>query len=368
MSKYWRQHSSEGNLQEMLLDNDAEDIAREETPEILSMLPDYENKDVIELGAGIGRFTSSLSEQSKSVVAVDFMQNFIEKNKETNDHYGNTEFICADVTHLDLPASSADIVFSNWLLMYLSNDEIVNLGRKMLSWLRNDGYFFFRESCFHKSGSKARENDFNPTQYRNPAEYVSLLERAVLPAENGNGSYAFEMVLSKNVQTYLKMKQNKNQVCWLLKKVRVDTVHNHGYKTFQEFLDTQQYSRNKILTYEKIFGRHFISTGGKETTEEFCKMLDLQPGQKVLDVGCGIGGGAFHMAQRYDVSVLGVDLSENAVSIAWERCLEFMDSRVEFEVADATKRDYPAESFDVVYSRDTILHIDDKLALFKKFY
>ncbi len=42
---------------------------------------------------------------------------------------------------------------------------------------------------------------------------------------------------------------------------------NQGYKTFQEFLDTQQYSNNGILRYERIFGRHFVSTGGLETTQ-----------------------------------------------------------------------------------------------------
>lgn len=42
--------------------------------------------------------------------------------------------------------------------------------------------------------------------------------------------------------------------------------------------------------------------------------------------------------------------------------------QVEFEVADATKREYPPHSFDVVYSRDTILHINDKLSLFKRFF
>ena len=41
--------------------------------------------------------------------------------------------------------------------------------------------------------------------------------------------------------------------------------------------------------------------------------------------------------------------------------------QVQFEIADVTKRNYPAESFDVVYSRDTILHIKDKPALFAKF-
>lgn len=48
------------------------------------------------------------------------------QNEEVNGHYKNTEFKCADVTALDLkiPEASADIVFSNWLLMYLSDHEV----------------------------------------------------------------------------------------------------------------------------------------------------------------------------------------------------------------------------------------------------
>ena len=41
---------------------------------------------------------------------------------------------------------------------------------------------------------------------------------------------------------------------------------------------------------------------------------------------------------------------------------------MQFEIGDATKRDFLPESFDVIYSRDTILHIRDKEALFKNFY
>lgn len=41
---------------------------------------------------------------------------------------------------------------------------------------------------------------------------------------------------------------------------------------------------------------------------------------------------------------------------------------MQFEVSDATKRRFPDAAFDVVYSRDTILHIRDKLDLFGKFY
>lgn len=47
---------------------------------------------------------------------------------------------------------SFDLIFSNWLLMYLSDAELCSLTEKMLSWLRPSGYLFFRESCFHQSG------------------------------------------------------------------------------------------------------------------------------------------------------------------------------------------------------------------------
>ena len=69
-------------------------------------------------------------------------------------------------------------------------------------------------------------------------------------------------------------------------------------------MDHKQYSRNGILRYERIFGAGFVSTGGVDTTLMFLKGLDLQPGQKVLDVGCGIGGGDFYMAKEYKVEVM----------------------------------------------------------------
>ena len=90
------------------------------------------------------------------------------------------------------------------------------------------------------------------------------------------------------------------------------------YESFQAFLDENQYSRSGILRYERIFGPTYVSTGGQETTEEFCAKLNLQPGEKVLDVGCGIGGSAFHMAGKYGVEVRGVDLSTNMITIALE--------------------------------------------------
>lgn len=42
---------------------------------------------------------------------------------------------CGDVTELQLPPNSADLVFSNWLLMYLSDEEVSALAVNMLQWV-----------------------------------------------------------------------------------------------------------------------------------------------------------------------------------------------------------------------------------------
>jgi len=139
----------------------------------------------------------------------------------------------------------------------------------------------------------------------------------------------------------------------------------------QNFLDNHQYSENGILRYEKIFGETFVSTGGKATTSKFLDQMNLKPGMNVMDIGCGIGGSAFLMAERFGVNVYGIDLSTNMLAIA-DRYRRKMDAevkyRVQFHMDDATKMDYPKEFFDVVYSRDAIMHIEDKLSLYKKVY
>lgn len=43
------------------------------------MLPPYEGKSVIELGAGIGRFTGELAQKAGQLIAMDFIDNVIKK-------------------------------------------------------------------------------------------------------------------------------------------------------------------------------------------------------------------------------------------------------------------------------------------------
>src|SRR6516165_3573668 len=87
-----------------------------------------------------------------------------------------------------------------------------------------------------------------------------------------------------------------------------------------KFDNNGQYSRTGILRYERIFGDGYVSTGGPATTDDLCGRLGaaLRPGVRVLDVGSGIGGAAFHLARHFGAAVTGIDLSPEMIHIARE--------------------------------------------------
>lgn len=284
---YWIEHSKELTVEAMMLDSQASDLDKEERPEILSLLPPFEGKSILELGAGIGRFTGDLAKVAGHVLSLDFIESVIKKNESINGHFKNTSFMCADVTSPDLKfeAESVDMIFSNWLLMYLSDSEVEKLAAKLVNWVKEGGYIFFRESCFHQSGDSKRK--VNPTHYREPRFYTKVFKESHSYDAHGN-SFELSLISCKCIGAYVRNKKNQNQICWLWQKVK--STDDRG---FQRFLDNVQYKSSGILRYERVFGDGFVSTGGIVTTKEFVSKLELKPGQKVLDVGCGIGGEDF---------------------------------------------------------------------------
>ncbi len=103
---------------------------------------------------------------------------------------------------------------------------------------------------------------------------------------------------------------------------------------------------------------------GTETLEEaqrakldlICDKLQLEPGQRVLDIGCGWGSFAIHAAREHDVSVLGVTLSAPQAELAARRVRDAgLTGRVEIQVRDY--RDLEGESFDAVASIGMVEHV-----------
>jgi cyclopropane-fatty-acyl-phospholipid synthase len=83
--------------------------------------------------------------------------------------------------------------------------------------------------------------------------------------------------------------------------------------------------------------------------------LDLQPGQRVLDIGCGFGGMALFLARNYGVHVTGVTLSTEQLKIARERAAKQGLARlVEFRLEDYRRTRGP---FDRIVSVGMFEHV-----------
>jgi phosphoethanolamine N-methyltransferase len=137
-----------------------------------------------------------------------------------------------------------------------------------------------------------------------------------------------------------------------------------------KFDNQGQYSRTSILRYEMIFGEHYVSTGGAATTDDLCSRLgtSLRPGVRVLDVGSGIGGAAFHLANTYGAKVTGIDLAEEMVNIGLDRTAQLgLEKSVKFLLGDVLETEFN-EPFDIIWSRDAFMHIPDKPKLFSRLF
>jgi phosphoethanolamine N-methyltransferase len=129
-------------------------------------------------------------------------------------------------------------------------------------------------------------------------------------------------------------------------------------------LDAGQYTSDSIRKYEAVYGRDFVSPGGGTTALAILSLVDITPGMRVLDVGCGLGGAAFLMARRFGARVHGIDLSRNMLQFARSRCRQAdLTQAVTFEHADIVQYD-PRATYDLVHSRDVFLHIHEKGRLF----
>jgi arsenite methyltransferase len=96
----------------------------------------------------------------------------------------------------------------------------------------------------------------------------------------------------------------------------------------------------------------------------------LEPGEKVLDVGCGAGTDTLVAAQMVgsDGRVTGVDMTPEMLSRARAAAAEMGAGNVDFVEGDVEKLPFAAGSFDVVISNGVIDLIPDKNAVFSEIF
>jgi len=106
---------------------------------------------------------------------------------------------------------------------------------------------------------------------------------------------------------------------------------------------------------------------GIVATQELAELLAPQPGERLLDIGSGIGGPARWIATKYGVHVTGVDLT--AAFCAAARILNDaagLADRVRIIEGSALALPVPDAAFDRAYSQNVVMNIEDKLGMYRE--
>ena len=113
---------------------------------------------------------------------------------------------------------------------------------------------------------------------------------------------------------------------------------------------------------------HDVGQSGWMTVDEldrFGEWLDLVDGSRLLDVGCGAGGPALHLAETTGASVVGVDVLEEGIAAATAQAkARGLDEQATFVRADAGEGlPFENERFDAVLSVDAMCHLPNRLGV-----
>ena len=125
---------------------------------------------------------------------------------------------------------------------------------------------------------------------------------------------------------------------------------------------TQEYDGALVALLEMVWGEGYMSPGGPEEIRTIVAGVDLG-GKEVLDLGCGTGGITRFLAETYrPARVVGIDVDEGLIARAREAAAG--RECVTFRTVAPGPLPFAEGSFDVVFSKDAMVHIADKEALF----
>lgn len=126
------------------------------------------------------------------------------------------------------------------------------------------------------------------------------------------------------------------------------------------------YNPAEIAFLEAVWGDGFLSPGGLDEVRRLLSGVDLA-GKTIVDIGCGAGGITVSLARDFGAGkVIGLDVEEPVCAHSRDRVeREGLSDRVEIRKVEPGPIPLADGSVDIVFSKDSIVHIADKETLSK---
>jgi ubiquinone/menaquinone biosynthesis C-methylase UbiE len=108
-----------------------------------------------------------------------------------------------------------------------------------------------------------------------------------------------------------------------------------------------------------VLGKRVIHPGGRHSTEALLEQANLKAGDRVLDVGCGVGTTAIEIVRRFQARVTAVDISPLMLAAAQANVRNAkLTEPVEVRQGDILALDFPDNLFDCVMAEAVTMFVD----------
>lgn len=129
---------------------------------------------------------------------------------------------------------------------------------------------------------------------------------------------------------------------------------------------TQAYDDALVVLLEAVWGEGYLSPGGPEEVRAILAGVELA-GKAVLDLGCGTGGITRFLAETLrPATIVGVDVEAGVIARAAARSGGVPG--LSYRTVTPGPLPFADASFDLVFSKDAMVHIADKEALFAELH